>query len=205
MNPAPAGVDGSTSKRFEVIRTHKEEMTGPSAFGLRISFGSRISDLGFNLLATAASNLILGPCASSMFRSANAVMPSRSAPAFCLGSAWNAAGLVWAPVARSSPIPTSLPDTDAPYQRLYPAGFLPTLITLPAGETAKSLRSVEACYDQLASHRLERKSFIVALGGGVVGDLAGFVAATYLRGMPSCRCRPRCSRRWTVRSAARSA
>jgi 3-dehydroquinate synthase len=38
--------------------------------------------------------------------------------------------------------------------------------------------------DQLAAHRLERTSFIVALGGGVVGDLAGFVAATYLRGIP---------------------
>ena len=66
---------------------------------------------------------------------------------------------------------------------LSQAGFLPTLITLPAGETAKSLRSVETCYNQLAAQRLERKSFIVALGGGVVGDLAGFVAATYLRGI----------------------
>ena len=43
---------------------------------------------------------------------------------------------------------------------------------------------VETCYDQLAAHRLERGSFVVALGGGVVGDLAGFVAATYLRGIP---------------------
>src|SRR6185369_15892249 len=41
----------------------------------------------------------------------------------------------------------------------------------------------EQCYDELAKHRLERNSFIVALGGGVVGDLAGFVAATYLRGI----------------------
>lgn len=64
------------------------------------------------------------------------------------------------------------------------AGFEPVLITVTAGETAKSLTSVQRCYDQLASHRLERKSFIVALGGGVVGDLAGFVAATYLRGIP---------------------
>lgn len=67
---------------------------------------------------------------------------------------------------------------------LKAAGFDPVLITVPAGETAKSLKTVQACYDQLASHRLERKSFIVALGGGVVGDLAGFVAATYLRGIP---------------------
>ena len=64
------------------------------------------------------------------------------------------------------------------------AGFEPILITVPSGETAKTLKTVQACYDQLAAHRLERKSFIVALGGGVVGDLAGFVAATYLRGVP---------------------
>jgi len=64
------------------------------------------------------------------------------------------------------------------------SGFDPVLITVPAGETAKTLANVQRCYDQLAAQRLERKSFIVALGGGVVGDLAGFVAATYLRGIP---------------------
>ena len=68
-------------------------------------------------------------------------------------------------------------------QTLAKAGFKPVLITVPAGETAKRLRTVQACYDQLAAHRLERNSFIVALGGGVVGDLAGFVAATFLRGV----------------------
>lgn len=67
---------------------------------------------------------------------------------------------------------------------LKQAGFDPVLLTVPAGETAKSLKSVQTCYDRLAAYRLERKSFIVALGGGVVGDLAGFVAATYLRGIP---------------------
>ena len=67
---------------------------------------------------------------------------------------------------------------------LKDAGFEPILITAPTGEKAKSLKTVQACYDQLAAHRLERKSFVVALGGGVVGDLAGFVAATYLRGIP---------------------
>src|SRR5213593_3362610 len=44
------------------------------------------------------------------------------------------------------------------------AGFKPLLITIPSGETAKSLNHVHACYDQLAKHRLERRSFIVALG-----------------------------------------
>jgi 3-dehydroquinate synthase len=67
---------------------------------------------------------------------------------------------------------------------LKQAGVEATLVTIPAGESAKRLRNVERCYDLLAKHRLERKSCIVALGGGVVGDLAGFVAATYLRGIP---------------------
>jgi 3-dehydroquinate synthase len=67
---------------------------------------------------------------------------------------------------------------------LKKAGIDPVLITLPPGEKAKALATVQRCYDALAKHRLERKSFIIALGGGVVGDLAGFVAATYLRGIP---------------------
>lgn len=69
-------------------------------------------------------------------------------------------------------------------ENLRRGGFDPVVITVPAGETAKSLANVQRCYDALAAHRLERKSFVVALGGGVVGDLAGFVAATYLRGVP---------------------
>jgi 3-dehydroquinate synthase len=63
------------------------------------------------------------------------------------------------------------------------SGFNVTLITIPAGEKSKNLRLVQSCYDQLAKARLERNSFVLALGGGVVGDLAGFVAATYLRGV----------------------
>lgn len=72
----------------------------------------------------------------------------------------------------------------AALKSLATSGFEPVLITVPAGEQSKRVAVVEKCYDQLAAHRLERKSFIVALGGGVVGDLAGFVAATYLRGIP---------------------
>jgi 3-dehydroquinate synthase len=71
----------------------------------------------------------------------------------------------------------------AAFNSLVTTGFSPSLVVVPAGETAKSLKTVQTCYDLLAAHRLERKSFIVALGGGVVGDLAGFVAATYLRGI----------------------
>lgn len=66
---------------------------------------------------------------------------------------------------------------------LRAADFDPVTVTLAAGEKSKQLRAVARCYDALAAHRLERKSFVVALGGGVVGDLAGFVAATYLRGL----------------------
>src|ERR1051326_6021700 len=73
--------------------------------------------------------------------------------------------------------------SEAAVHSLKAAGFDPVVVTVPAGETAKSLKVVASCYDQLAEHRLERKSFVVALGGGVVGDLAGFVAATYLRGV----------------------
>jgi 3-dehydroquinate synthase len=72
----------------------------------------------------------------------------------------------------------------AVYDSLQHSGFEPSLITIPAGENSKRLKCVQHCYDQLAAQRLERKSFIVALGGGVIGDLAGFVAATYLRGVP---------------------
>ena len=66
---------------------------------------------------------------------------------------------------------------------LKAAGFDAVSIVVPAGEKSKSLTMVEKCHDQLAANRLERKSFIVALGGGVIGDLAGFVAASYLRGI----------------------
>jgi 3-dehydroquinate synthase len=57
-------------------------------------------------------------------------------------------------------------------------------VVLPPGERSKTLKSVEYILDALVRHRLERKSFLIALGGGVVGDLAGFAAAIYQRGIP---------------------
>ena len=56
-------------------------------------------------------------------------------------------------------------------------------IVLPHGEQTKCLKSLETLYAFLCEHHLTRKDAIVALGGGVIGDLAGLAAATYLRGV----------------------
>ena len=68
-------------------------------------------------------------------------------------------------------------------QSLRSSGFEPTQIVIPAGEKSKNLNLAQKCLETLASHRLDRKSFLIALGGGVVGDLGGFIASTYLRGI----------------------
>ncbi len=54
---------------------------------------------------------------------------------------------------------------------------------LPPGESQKSLENASRLYDFLAEHQADRRSLIVAVGGGVIGDLAGFVAATFARGL----------------------
>lgn len=67
---------------------------------------------------------------------------------------------------------------------LTAAGFEPILIAVPSGEKSKSLPQAGAICDRLTEAGLDRSSFVVALGGGVIGDLAGFVAAIYHRGIP---------------------
>ncbi len=67
---------------------------------------------------------------------------------------------------------------------LEQAGYSPTLHTVPPGEASKSMSQVEALCSALAEAGHDRRSFVVALGGGVVGDLAGFVAAVFFRGIP---------------------
>ncbi|MBT9612369.1 MAG: 3-dehydroquinate synthase [Burkholderiales bacterium] len=57
-------------------------------------------------------------------------------------------------------------------------------IVLPDGEAYKNSESLKQIYDALLTHRMERKATLIALGGGVIGDLTGFAAATYLRGVP---------------------
>jgi 3-dehydroquinate synthase len=62
--------------------------------------------------------------------------------------------------------------------------FQPTLITAPAGENSKSLAQAGEISDRMMAARLGRQSFVVGLGGGVIGDLSGFVAAIFQRGIP---------------------
>ncbi|MEM9244607.1 MAG: 3-dehydroquinate synthase [Cyanobacteria bacterium P01_F01_bin.153] len=63
------------------------------------------------------------------------------------------------------------------------AGYDVETCILPAGEQHKHLGSIQQVYDAAIAHRLERKSTMVALGGGVIGDMTGFAAATWLRGI----------------------
>jgi 3-dehydroquinate synthase len=66
---------------------------------------------------------------------------------------------------------------------LEAADFIVTNVLIPDGENYKRLDQLAKVYDAAADCRLERDSLILALGGGVIGDLAGFAAATYLRGV----------------------
>lgn len=83
--------------------------------------------------------------------------------------------------------------TDTKVGRLYAADLLTALkreklflgkITVPAGEESKSLEKLKEICDELVSLGAHRKTGIIALGGGMIGDLAGFAAASYMRGIP---------------------
>jgi 3-dehydroquinate synthase len=82
--------------------------------------------------------------------------------------------------------------TDSNVARLYgerataslaAAGFAPRTLEIAAGEQSKSFDTLERVYDAIVEAELDRSSAVFALGGGVVGDLAGFAAATYMRGV----------------------
>ena len=76
-----------------------------------------------------------------------------------------------------------LPHAEAVKQTLQQARFSTGLAVRPAGEAQKSLEVAAALYDVLLKLPADRKTLVVAVGGGVIGDLAGFVAATYARGL----------------------
>ncbi|MFO7578551.1 MAG: 3-dehydroquinate synthase [Pelovirga sp.] len=63
-------------------------------------------------------------------------------------------------------------------------GFIPCLITVPDGENFKTMAVLQTIFDALIDNQFDRGCGLVALGGGVIGDMAGFAAATFLRGIP---------------------
>ncbi|HLQ40254.1 MAG TPA: 3-dehydroquinate synthase, partial [Tetragenococcus sp.] len=67
---------------------------------------------------------------------------------------------------------------------LEKAGFTCLVLEIAAGEASKSLEKANILYQKLAAENFSRSDGIIALGGGVIGDLAGFVASTYMRGIP---------------------
>lgn len=73
---------------------------------------------------------------------------------------------------------------DIVYKSLVQSDFDPKVIELPDGEEFKSLKWVGKIFDKLVSFEIDRQTPLIALGGGVVGDITGFAAASYLRGIP---------------------
>ena len=110
-----------------------------------------------------------------------------------------------APRRRSSPTRRSrgmhLAAAEASLARGRHAGVDASCV--PPGEARRASRVLERVCEALIAARIERGDLVVALGGGVIGDLAGFAAAIVRRGLDSCRCRPRCWPRSIPRSAAR--
>jgi 3-dehydroquinate synthase len=68
-------------------------------------------------------------------------------------------------------------------ESLKDAGFEVSVIVVPDGEEYKSLSSVQQIYGEMLTAALDRRSVLIALGGGVIGDMAGFAASTYMRGI----------------------
>jgi 3-dehydroquinate synthase len=102
-------------------------------------------------------------------------------------------GSVWMKDHASPPTPAALIVTDSHLAQTHAATVRNSLLSagwrceteiLPAGEPSKSLDVVTRVYDRLIGMQADRRTVIVAVGGGVVGDAAGFIAATYTRGLP---------------------
>ncbi|MBN1352685.1 3-dehydroquinate synthase [candidate division KSB1 bacterium] len=73
--------------------------------------------------------------------------------------------------------------SDAVEAALKASGFQVSVYVLPAGEASKSLETADKLYEYLIRDRFDRKSTIISLGGGVIGDVGGFIAATFMRGI----------------------
>jgi 3-dehydroquinate synthase len=101
---------------------------------------------------------------------------------------WTGRLLAELPQRVSSAVVISNREIDGRYGKtlrdsLKAAGIPHSTLLVPAGERYKSLETANRLYGDLIRHKADRKSVIIALGGGVIGDLAGFVAGTYQRGI----------------------
>ncbi len=92
-------------------------------------------------------------------------------------------GVIW-PLDRSTSRPFCVSDKTVAGLYAGRLGELSALVSIPAGERHKTLASAERVWGELVTAGMTRADHVVALGGGVVGDLAGFCAATYQRGVP---------------------
>jgi shikimate kinase/3-dehydroquinate synthase len=141
-------------------------------------------------LAGLVARGLLPPCGAEP--AVHTIQPAGE-PAYAAVVAWGALATLGARLAALG-LPRRLhvvsDDTVAPLfaedvvAGLARAGFTAEVFLVPAGEASKSREQLAALHDWLAERRVERGEAVIALGGGVVGDLAGFAAATYLRGVP---------------------
>lgn len=178
-------VEGSArplaTDRESFLRRYRDREAYYAAFPIRISTGRGSPGL--------AADAILARCFAPEAR-VPVSLGDRSYSIRVAPNALAALGEEMAQVLRPGPC---LVVTNPTVQRLYgeaaraaleAAGWRPVFAAVPDSEGAKSLKEAERLYDQAVDMRLERRHPVVALGGGVVGDLAGFVAATYQRGVP---------------------
>jgi 3-dehydroquinate synthase len=100
-----------------------------------------------------------------------------------LGELSRAAGIKRGPVALVTDCNVARHYSARAANALEKSGFVPKLMVVPAGEASKSSAVLQDLYDQMIPAEIDRSGAIFALGGGVVGDLAGFAAASYLRGI----------------------
>jgi len=100
-----------------------------------------------------------------------------------LGELSRAAGIKPGPVALVTDSNVARHYSTRAAGALENSGFIPKLVVVPAGETSKSSAVLQDLYDQMIGAEIDRGGSIFALGGGVVGDLGGFAAASYLRGI----------------------
>lgn len=99
-----------------------------------------------------------------------------------LGDALQAAGFAKKVAVVTNPVVGQL-YAEAVVAGLADQGYQVSVITLPDGEEYKNLDTLGELYDVLVDRRFDRYSGLIALGGGVIGDIVGFAAATYLRGI----------------------